>query len=123
MKPKEPKSAAETLVLSKKLISPRGRWAQGAYKIPPGSPDWIGKAVDYPRFCSLGAIKEVDGPFEDAAISFLQRAIDSLEEYRYRRHRIGIIGFNDANSRKKRQVIAVFNKAIKLAREAERHGR
>ncbi len=56
-------------------------------------------------FCAIGAIKHIDGPYEDyariAVEASLPKGYGSIENY------------NDSNNRKKSEVLNVFKRAIK----------
>jgi len=110
MKPKtkKPKSVKETLEMSKKLIQPAGRWIKEEYKIEP-SPGIYGNGLRKPRFCAIGALNEIDGRYEQKACELLHEAIPDPEQFDT------VESFNDDDETTHRMVLALYNRAIKLA--------
>lgn len=74
------------------------------------------------KFCSLGAIKSkaplYQNSFTSIACQFLVRAGKIKHDpFLYQ---LAIIAWNDSKRRTKKQVVVVFNKAIKLAEKEEK---
>jgi hypothetical protein len=121
----KPASAAETLRAARALIEDPKHWTKGVYAATSKrSAEWSEVFVGSERavcWCSLGALRRVDGPHEDAARGLLADAINpqwrTQGEYPYVNE--VIYRFNDARHRRHREVLAKFDEAIALAEAQE----
>lgn len=105
----KPTSVAETLRAARAVIEDRERWTQWAIArdsdhraVDPQAPSAV-------RWCMLGAIRRVDGPFEDSAIETLGSVIRDRD----------IEAFNDREERRHSAVLDAFSRAIAKAEGRE----
>lgn len=118
----KPENVADTLRAARALIEDPKHWTKGALAKPKKrSSDDEGMTAQDPRagaWCAVGAIKRVDGVFEDAALVALAQVLDwSGNAYLYgpAHARDEIVDFNDARIRRHKEVMRAFDKAIALA--------
>lgn len=112
----EPSSVVETLKLARAKIEDPKHWTKGA--LARRSKRGGEEAVDSDQatvWCALGAIKAVDGPFEDNAIDLLCQAIVGGSVTGAKLADANISSFNDHPSTKHLDVIRKFDEAIVLA--------
>lgn len=96
----------EVLKKARELIADPTRWAQGDYERP---------GPCGTRFCMLGAVYNVDG-YTDVgkeAANLLAKALCTPLR------RTEVVTFNDTAGRKHEEVLAAFDKAIKLAEKED----
>lgn len=124
------RAALDNLRASRALLEGRGKWAQGVMK--ERRPRTLLAADDF-RYCSMGAIREADGPGEKPAVGLLARAIDAIRGPRPTRttwdknytemiqvpvdDSSRIVQFNDGSRTTKAQVLAAFDRAIAIAED------
>jgi hypothetical protein len=92
----------EVLKKARELIADPTRWAQGDYERP---------GPCGTRFCMLGAVYGYTDVGKEAA-NLLARAVGPGD-------RTEVVTFNDTAGRKHEEVLAAFDKAIKLAEKED----
>lgn len=108
-----PDSTQATLVAARQKIENHKNWTQGNMRIVNTS--FFG-LVRKKRYCAVGAVLEVNGPYQSLAISALDQA--AYDSYGYG----GIITLNDASVLGRRsleshkRVLEVYDLAIKKAK-------
>lgn len=107
----KPRSAKGVLKAARRLITESG-WIQGNL--------WQTDATgEKTAFCALGALQEVDTPYELEAKKYLIRAIRATKGGIFQRYvdlpSNEIWRFNDHFTTEKEDVIAVFDAAIEIA--------
>lgn len=96
----------EILRTARQLLSVRGAWGQGSFEPRRRYPT-------VPRYCALGAVSAAEqnayGFYDFAALAALDSALEDLHP-RLPAH--DIVTFNDTKSRRKKDILAVFDHAI-----------
>jgi hypothetical protein len=104
----KPKSVADTLIKSKKVITPAARWIKKEYN-----------RGDNIQFCAIGALQFIDGKYEKAAHSYLK---DALREMDPEQDFDEVENFNDYEGTSHRDVLRLFDRAIAIAKKYARRG-
>jgi hypothetical protein len=107
-------SALEVLQKARELIAKPGGWTQGAYARTADGFLISERNDNASCFCSVGAVSRSSDISEDigSAFDFLHNAMPP------RFTAAGIIGFNDSPDTTQADVVALFDRAIKLAEAA-----
>lgn len=113
----EHSTALSILHEAQKLIRPRGAWTQNAYARTKAGEAVLISASDASCFCTIGAIAKVlgyhNGPSvldDHPVVELLCKALNSP------RQDVGaVMIFNDARKTRKKDVLALFDRAIELA--------
>lgn len=105
----KPRSRVAVLKAVRELISDKKNWMKGEFK-----EEVTEKGAPYFRYCSVGALQEIDGPAQEAATRELAKTI--LREYPEMGYpddaEDTIITWNDGGSTKHENVIKMFDKTI-----------
>jgi hypothetical protein len=108
---KSRRNAIATLTEARRLLKRSKGWVKNryfSYNPTPEDPAFF-------AYCSIGAINKADGPGEEQAIIFLGKAVTKLTGKETMTHQSRVIDFNDSKETKKKDVLAAFDAAIKLA--------
>jgi hypothetical protein len=116
------KEAVKSLKAARKLLSKPGVWIKGWL-----ARDSVGQDVPITdpsavRFCSLGAVRHVDGPGEHQAFLALRMAASQILGLPFNENMVYIIGngritkIND-RSRDIKPVLKMFDRAIAIAKK------
>lgn len=122
-RPVSPKIAAanaealKTLTGARRLI--KKGWTKGAFHISRRRFQPSGRTVFDNLFCSVGALRKVDGPGEKRAMMILGKVMAKMNGNPSRVYNTDsawpeIITFNDAGTTSQDQVVAAFDQAIKM---------
>jgi hypothetical protein len=106
-----------TLIAARDKIAAPERWCKGTYARPDSHSERELEPRD-PRagaWCALGALAYVDGPYEEAASKTLAEVITDWPHARAG----AVYVYNDDPMTRHRDIMAKFNKAIKLAQSRE----
>lgn len=105
--------ASEILTKARELLSDEKRWTQGYYALNEYNAQREAEDTDAVCFCSLGALAKVAGRSTGACydnngpdVDYLVKAVGGLSP-------VNIVNFNDSHDHE--EVLAAFDKAIKLA--------
>lgn len=119
----KPTSVADTLRRARALIAEPDRWVKGVYATSdPTEPEEHEVPLDSPRavaWCAIGAVRRVDGPYEQLALEALADAIAPDRRWSYTPTTTTIYQFNDASRRKHTGLLQKFDRAIKAAEKAQ----
>lgn len=111
---KPPRTAKSALKQARALI--KKGWTKGAFEGDYRYNLKTGRS-EPGAFCTIGAIRHVDGPAEQQAKSLIRRAVKELfypsRKTVLREHEV--YRFNDGKKRTKDDVLAAFDRAIELA--------
>lgn len=119
----KPTTVVETLRAAKAVIADPAHWTKGAEARIAKRPKRYASKIqvndpEAAAWCALGALRKVDGPHELSAVRALAHAIyvDFNQAYAY----WTITNFNDEAERRHREVMAVFDRAIKAEEKKEK---
>lgn len=116
----KPTSVVETLRAARALIEDPSRWIKNDLARKSKHSQFVvwPEDTEAGAWCSVGALRRVDGPFERDAMQVLANAVQGTFGVRYDAPNAEIIMFNDAARRRHKEVLAKYDQAIALA-EAE----
>jgi hypothetical protein len=112
MSKREIRAALTNLKKARRLIARKGGFVKGTFNSN------YNTAKQRPEsFCTVGAIKQADGPGEESAKLIVGEAIRDLY-YPKRKTPLDegrIFTFNDSKKRTQEEVVAAFDKAVQIA--------
>lgn len=105
---KKHKTVREFLKCAKTILVRKG-WCQGKYAVTKSGAPTKTTSRDAAKFCMVGALRRCDGEQLSSMYIDARRLLtDAIPSS-------GIATFNDTAGRKKKEVLAMFDKAIKMA--------
>lgn len=107
-------SVADTLRRAKALISQPGHWTQHSEARTGGGSSVMPSNPRATRWCAIGAIRRVDGPYEADATQLLAEAVLGKRKMSGSQYSL-ISNFNDKAGRLHKTVLAKFDLAIAAA--------